>query len=111
MKSDVRVIISADTNESDLKVFDKLRDDIAEFYELISRRYMKKSDETTMIKPVTKTKSDELITKLSNVNTELKELRSKFISGKISEDLFKKLNATLESDKDKLETVIDFFSA
>ncbi|HLE05812.1 MAG TPA: hypothetical protein VI790_00510 [Candidatus Nanoarchaeia archaeon] len=111
MKSDVRVIISADTNESDLRVFDKLRDDISEFYELISRRYMKKADETTMIKPVTKTKSDELITRLSGINSELKELRTKFINGKISEDLFKKLNATLEADKDKIETVIDFFSA
>lgn len=110
MKSDVRVIISADTNESDLKIFDKLRDDISEFYELISRRYMKKADETLIIKPVTKTKSEELMTKLSGINNEIKELRSKFINGKISEDMFKKLNLTLESDKDKLETVIDFFS-
>jgi len=109
-KADVRVIISADTSESSQKVFDRLRDDTAEFYDLVSRKYLRKSAKESIVKPVTKSKTEELVTKIMKVNKNMDVLKDKFINGRVSEDVFRKLIGSLEKDKDKLETVLDLVS-
>jgi len=111
VKADVRLIISADISESESKVFDKLRDDVAEFYNLVSHRYLRKPvKEDSLVKSVTKSKTEELVTKIMKVNKNMEVLRDKFINGRVSEDVFKRLISSLEKDKDKIETVLDLVS-
>jgi len=108
VKADLRVVIGADTSEGSIKVFDKLRDDVAEFYDLISRKYMKKvALKDKLIKPVTKSRTESLITKIMKVNKDSQMLRDKFINGRVSEPVFKDLMASINHDKEKLETILD----
>ncbi|MFA5406845.1 MAG: hypothetical protein WC307_05830 [Candidatus Nanoarchaeia archaeon] len=110
-KADLRLIISADTSDSNMRVFDDLRDDIAEFYDLITRKYTREDkDKELIIKPAAKGKTEELLEKIIKVNNDMKTLNDKFINGRISEDVFKKLSSSLDKEKDKLETVLDLVS-
>ncbi len=111
VKADLRVIISADVSDSDLRVFDKLRDDVAEFYGLISRKYLLNVKlKEALIKPVTKSKTEELVSRIMKVNKDSRLLQDKFINGRVSEDVFKRLMASLDKEKDKLETILDLVS-
>ncbi len=112
MKADLRVVISADVSEGNFKVFNDLRDDVAEFYDLVTHKYLKKvKPAETLIKPTAKSKSEELVERLVKVNKDMKVLRDKFINGRVSEDIFRRLMNSLDKEKDKIETVLDLLTS
>ncbi|MBD3312679.1 hypothetical protein GF352_04475 [archaeon] len=106
VKADVRVVISADTSEGAPKVFDNLRDEAAELYDLISRKYIREPKKS-MVKPATKSREEELVENITKVNNNIRTLRDKFINGRVSEATFNRLMSSLKKDKEKYETVFD----
>jgi len=111
MQADIRVVVSADTSESELRIFDDLRDDIAEFYDLVTRKYTRESSaKEVLVKPAAKGKTEELVERIVKVNNDIKTLNEKFINGRISEEAFNKLSNSLDKEKEKIETVLDLVS-
>ncbi len=107
-KADVRVIISADINKYNQKVFNKLQEDVTELYELISHKYLKPTQ--PLVKPVTKTRSDELINRIAKINEQERKAREQLLNNKISEETYKQLISDLRKEKNQVNTIIDLLS-
>ncbi len=105
LKADVRLVLSADGD-----LYDELRDEVAELYHLISRKYFRFPRES-IVKPSSKSKQQEIIEKIIKINNDERELRDKLIRGKISEELYNNVMNSLEHDKEKLETILELISS
>lgn len=109
-KADTRLVISANTSDFNQRIFDNLREDMAEFYNLISRKYLKQEPSKSLVKPKAKDKSEELVKRLIEVNNKIKKLRNKFIDNKVSEVNYNNMMESLEREKAKYETVMELIS-
>ena len=108
--ADLRVLIAADADKPDKEAFDKLNDDITEFYNELSRKYVKKIKEIkpTAQKPFSP-KLEKILKGLADVNNEMKKLEKKFLNGKMSEKTYNSLKKELQERKDKLEMLLELY--
>ena len=107
-KSDLRIIISADTMKADKVVAKKLEEDTTEFYNILADRYVtKKKVSPLIVKSKAASTGNKVTDTLKSVEAELDKLNSRLSSGEISEDTYKEVKINLEKRKEKLETIQD----
>ncbi len=108
--ADLRVLIAADADKDDKEAFDKLNDDVSEFYSELNRKYVKRIRE---IKPtstkVFSPKLNKILQGLVEVNKEIDKLEKKFVNGKVSESTYKELKKELQKKKEKLEMLAELY--
>jgi len=108
VKADLRVLISADTDTRRKQITKSLKDDVAYLYDELARRYIKKiAPKERMIKEVPESKTAKVVENIAKINRQMDELREKFISGRVSEDVYRDIMSSLKHKKDKLETILD----
>ncbi len=108
--ADLRILIAADADKDDKEAFDKLNDDVSEFYNELSRKYIRR---IRKIKPNAEKpfspKLEKILQGLAEVNREIKKLERRFVNGKVSEKTYKELKKELEKRKEKLEMLTELY--
>lgn len=107
-KSDLRIIISADTLKPDKVVAKKLEEDITELYNVLADKYVTKTKFSPLIvKSKAATAETKIQDTIKSVEVELDKLNSRLSSGEISEDTYKEVKNNLMKRREKLETIQD----
>jgi hypothetical protein len=112
-EADVRIVIAGDADKPDKEAYEKLQEDVAEVYNVVSRKYVgtKKPITPTQIikelKPSTSDPAVSLIKSIRDFDKQIAALEKKFIAGEIKEDTYKELKIDLEKRKAKSETLLD----
>ena len=109
--ANVRIVIAGDCKVKDKDSYAKLESDMTELYSEISRRYSNKLDKRQMSSSVSgfigSGGVNGLTSKLKNIEKESADLERNFVAGKISEEQYKTLKASIEMKKAQLETLFD----
>lgn len=111
-KADIKTIIASDVLYEDKESFTKLQDEVAEFYNVIAKKYIRKVPEKEKIVIVKKEEEPELkvLKKIKEVENEMSALDRSLIEGKMSEETYREIKNRLERRKEKLETIFDLIS-
>ncbi len=105
-KSDFRILLSgASTSRDSLR---DLEQDLTEIFTEISRRYVKKAKKPLF--SISKKKDVDIIKEINEVESELRNLDSRFANGEISEKVYLEVKDNLKSRKMKLETILDLMN-
>jgi hypothetical protein len=116
-KSDLRLIISADLEKSDKMMFIKLEEDVTEFYNILSDRYVKpyESAKTKPKKILIESKAEPAESKIrkaiSEIDNEIFNLDRQLAQGKITEKTYTGAKESLAKRKEKLGIIIDLVTA
>lgn len=109
--ANVRIVIAGDCKFKDKDSYAKLESDMTELYSEISRRYSNKLDKRQMSASVSgfigSGGVNGLTSKLKSIEKESADLERNFVAGKISEEQYKTLKASIEMKKAQLETLFD----
>lgn len=109
--ANVRIVIAGDCKFKDKDSYAKLESDMTELYSEVSRRYSNKLDKRQMSSSVSgfigSGGVNGLTSKLKNIEKESADLERNFVAGKISEEQYKTLKASIEMKKAQLETLFD----
>ncbi len=109
--ANVRIVIAGDCKVKDKDSYAKLESDMTELYSEISRIYSNKLDKRQMSSSVSgfigSGGVNGLTSKLKNIEKESADLERNFVAGKISEEQYKTLKASIEMKKAQLETLFD----
>ncbi len=108
--ADLRILIAADADKDDKEGFDVMNDDITEFYNELSRKYVRKIKkiQPEAEKPFSP-KLEKILQGLAEVNKEIQKLEKRFVNGKISEKTYNELKKDLNDRKEKLEMLIELY--
>lgn len=113
-QADVRVSIAGDSEKRDREAFTKLEEDLAEFYNVLTKRYIKKrvgKPEVVIQEIKGEEEPDVRVMKsLKDIGAELHNLDKRLSEGKISEETYKQVRTNLSGRKDRLQTILDLFS-
>jgi hypothetical protein len=116
-KSDLRLIISADLEKSDKMMFIKLEEDVTEFYNILSDRYVKpletakKKPKKILIESKAEPAEDKIRKALSEIDNEIFNLDRQLAQGKITEKTYTEAKSSLSKRKEKLGIIIDLVTA
>jgi hypothetical protein len=111
--ANVRVVLAGDCKFKDKDSYSKLEGDMTEMYSEISRKYGNKLDKRQLANNVSSSLSmgpqgsAKLNNKLRDIEKESADLERNFVSGKISEDEYKKMKAQIEARRQQLDTLFD----
>ena len=113
-EADVRIVIGADAEKPDKQAFDKLESDVVEFYNVLTRKYVRKAGRDRAKKAVAKemkvgkrAPAINIVKGIRELTKEIGALEKKFIAGKVKEGTYKELKEDLTKRKERLETVLD----
>ncbi|MCW1296525.1 MAG: hypothetical protein OH319_02490 [Candidatus Parvarchaeota archaeon] len=109
-KCDVHLMISGDSEKKDKEAFKKLENDLAELYDVISRKYIKRKEKEPKI-TIGREPEIQALNSLREINKEIDNLQKRFTEGKVSEETYKQLKEELERKKDRYETILDIVTA
>ncbi len=112
-ESDVKIVISAGAKKGDENVISKLKDEISELYNIISKKYVKRKPadvEKMIITKKSESADSALMTAIHDIQRSLNNLDTRLANGDIKEDTYKELKENLEHKKEKLETLFDLVS-
>ncbi|EEZ93187.1 MAG: hypothetical protein BJBARM4_0109 [Candidatus Parvarchaeum acidiphilum ARMAN-4] len=114
--ANVRVVLAGDCKFKDKDSYSKLEGDMTEMYSELSRKYGNKLDKRQLANNVSNSLSmgpqgsTKLNTKLREIEKESADLERNFVSGKISEDEYKKMKAQIEAKRAQLDTLFDLIN-
>ncbi|HDQ60013.1 MAG TPA: hypothetical protein ENN30_02360 [Candidatus Woesearchaeota archaeon] len=116
-EADLRIVIAADAEKKDKEAFNMLESDVAEFYNTLTRKYVKKvkREETkTEIKQELQKDSEDpavkVIKALKDIDKQIANLEKSFVAGKMKEATYQEIKGDLEKRKSKLETISDLLN-
>jgi hypothetical protein len=116
-EADLRIVIAADAEKKDKEAFEKLEEDVSEFYNVLTRKYVKKikreATKTEIIKEMEPTEEEpevRLMKSIKDVDTQIAKLEKSFVEGKMKEETYRQVKDDLVKRKSKLETISDLIS-
>ena len=109
-EADIRVILASDCSEKDHEVFKKLESEISEIYNVISRKYVRRKEETKTIVKIKESAEADVVKKIREVNHEIELLQKRFLEQGMTEPTYLKMKSEIEAKKAKLETLLDIVS-
>ncbi len=116
-KSDLRLIISADLDKSDKMMFIKLEEDVTEFYNILTDRYVKpyESLKRKPAKILIESKAEPAETKvrkvIAEIDNEIFNLDRQLAQGKVTENTYIQAKGNLSKRKEKLGIIIDLITS
>jgi hypothetical protein len=112
-ESNIRLIIAGDCDKKEKTALAKLEEDLSEVYNVLARKYVKRKKEKEVVVVVKKKKAPELkiLGAMKGIDKELAELDKRLAEGKISEETYKDVKASLQRRRSKLETLLDLVTA
>ncbi len=112
--ANVSIVLAGDCQFKDKDSYARLESDMTEFYSELSRKYANKLNKRQLTQSVNgafgSRASQNVNSRLREVEKESADLERNFVAGKISEEQYKELKAKLESQKTQLETMFDLIS-
>ncbi len=114
--ANVRIVLAGDCQFKDKDAYARLEGDMTELYSVLSRKYANKLNKRQMTQSVSEAfsigsrGSQNINSKLRDVEKQSADLERNFVAGKISEDQYKELKAKFEAQKTQLETMFDLLS-
>lgn len=116
-EADVRIVIAADAEKKDKEAYEKLEADVSEFYNVLTRRYVRKvkreatkSEVIQEMKPTSEEPEVKLVKAMKDIDSQNSKLEKSFIEGRMKEETYKQLKEDLAKKKSKLETLMDLIS-
>jgi hypothetical protein len=116
-KSDLRIIISADLVKSDKMMFIKLEEDVTEFYNILSDKYVKpyesakKKPKKLLIESKAEPAEGKVRSAISEIDNEIFNLDRQLAQGKVTEKTYTEAKASLSKRKEKLGIIIDLLTS
>ncbi len=114
--SNVRVVLAAECQFADKDTYAKLESDMSELYSELSRKYsnkLKKSDfndSVTSGLSIGRGANQKLLLRLKEAEKESADLERNFTAGKISENKYDELKASIDGKKAQLEALFDLLA-
>jgi len=116
-EADLRIVIAADAEKKDKEAYEKLEEDVSEFYNVLTRKYVKRikreATKTEIVKEMEKDSEEpevKLVKSIKDVDGQMAKLEKSFVEGKMKEDTYRQIKEDLAKRKSKLETLMDLIS-
>jgi len=116
-EADLRIVIAADAEKKDKEAFNQLESDVAEFYNVLTRKYVRKlkREETKQeikqeLKKDTQDPDVKIVKALRDIDKQIANLEKSFVAGKMKEATYQEIKGDLEKRKDKLGTISDLLN-
>lgn len=116
-EADVRIVIAADAEKKDTEAYEKLEEDVSEFYNVLTRKYVKRikreATKTEIIKEMEKTEEEpevKIVKAMKDVDAQMAKLEKSFVEGKMKEETYRQIKEDLAKRKSKLDTLMDLIS-
>jgi hypothetical protein len=116
-EADLRIVIAADAEKKDKEAYEKLEEDVSEFYNVLTRKYVKRikreATKTEIVKEMEKDSEEpevKLVKSIKDVDGQMAKLEKSFVEGKMKEETYRQIKEDLAKRKSKLETLMDLIS-
>jgi uncharacterized protein YjgD (DUF1641 family) len=116
-EADVRIVIAADAEKKDKEAYEKLEEDVSEFYNVLTRKYVKRikreATKTEIIKEMEKTEEEpdvKIVKAMKDIDAQAAKLEKSFVEGKMKEETYRQIKDDLAKRKSKLDTLMDLIS-
>lgn len=115
-KTDVRLVLAADSLKKDKEAFNRLENELSEIYSIIAKKYVNKISkrELTQNIKIETTKSEKpevkVLSLLNDIDKEINKLERGLLDNKISEKTYRELKGKLGRKRSKLETLYDLLN-
>jgi hypothetical protein len=114
-KSDLKLILAADVQEKTRDGFRIIEEDVNEMYNELGNKYVKhregKEAKALLVPKKGVSAEEKIASSLKSIDDEISSLDTRLSKAEITEETYRQVLERLNKKRDKIETILDLFSA